>query len=90
MEKNEIDIDRAKLIAQKYQNKFPTRKNVVYIGEKNGNFYFAYRKYIEKGGHCGCPIYASVNKTGAWKLLEDDWDITNAILLSCEGMQRNL
>lgn len=81
--------EQAQIIADKHLVDFPSREIANYVGLLNNDFLFSYDHKIIKKGHCGRPVFATISVTGKWTLLEDDKDITSAIVFSASLINRN-
>lgn len=81
--------EEAQIIANKHLTDFPSREVANYIGVLNNHFLFTYDHKIIKKGHCGRPLFATISNQGEWNLLEDDKDITSAIVFSASLIKRN-
>lgn len=81
--------EQAQKIADKHLADFPSREVANYIGLFSNDFLFSYDHKIIKKGHCGKPLFAIISTNGEWTLLENDKDITSAIIFSSSLTKRS-
>lgn len=81
--------EEAQIIANKHLVDFPSREVANYVGVFNNHLLFSYDHKIIKKGHCGKPLFATISENGKWSLLENDKDITSAIVFSASLLKRN-
>jgi len=85
----EIKVQEALAIAIKNTPKSPLKLSVIYKGELNGKYLFNYNRNTSGGGHFGKPLYATVSKSGDWRMVEDDKELTEAIIFVSSTLRKS-